>query len=448
MARPSCGCWIYCGCYADGVNQTARRKPGASRTGPAPSGRGRGRPTAGSSTTAPRPTPRAGRGASARRSSGGTSRSANGRATTRPTSRRDKPPDYRPPPDASGPAAIAGDTPFIMQADQRGWLFAPAGVADGPLPTHYEPQDSPVRNPLYRPPAQPVARRSSRTRTTATTRTPTSPGAEVYPYRRHDLPADRALHRRRHGALDAVPRRAAARVLLRGLARARRRARARARRLGDADQRPRRVEARVMVTDRMTPLQIEGRAVHRSGCPTTGARTATRKGDSMNELSSISLDPSSHIQEVKALSVDIRPGRRPRGPARRSSSRIPRARRHHRRDRDGAVSRSSPTRRAAQRAARRRRPGRRRRLRGAPAADGLLHRHLDLHRLQGVRGRVQGVEPGARGRPELDRHLPRQHRQGSAPTRWRHVAFIEQRVPVGGREANFQRGRARTAFAG
>ena len=25
----SCGCWIYCGCYADGVNQTARRKPGA-----------------------------------------------------------------------------------------------------------------------------------------------------------------------------------------------------------------------------------------------------------------------------------------------------------------------------------------------------------------------------------------------------------------------------------
>ena len=37
----------------------------------------------------------------------------------------------------------------------------------------------------------------------------------------------------------------------------------------------------------------------------------------MNELSSIALDPSSHIQEVKALSVDVRPGRRPRGPARK-----------------------------------------------------------------------------------------------------------------------------------
>jgi formate dehydrogenase major subunit len=30
----------------------------------------------------------------------------------------------------------------------------------------------------------------------------------------------------------------------------------------------------------------------------------------------MALDPSSHIQEVKALTVDIQPGRRPRGPAR------------------------------------------------------------------------------------------------------------------------------------
>ena len=29
----------------------------------------------------------------------------------------------------------------------------------------------------------------------------------------------------------------------------------------------------------------------------------------------MSLDPNVHIQEVKALAVDIRPGRRPRGPA-------------------------------------------------------------------------------------------------------------------------------------
>ena len=38
----------------------------------------------------------------------------------------------------------------------------------------------------------------------------------------------------------------------------------------------------------------------------------------MNELTSMSLDPSSHIQEVKALSAYIRPGRRPTGAARQA----------------------------------------------------------------------------------------------------------------------------------
>src|SRR5690606_41138063 len=32
----SCGCWIYCGCYARGVNQTARRKPGKDQNWVAP----------------------------------------------------------------------------------------------------------------------------------------------------------------------------------------------------------------------------------------------------------------------------------------------------------------------------------------------------------------------------------------------------------------------------
>ena len=40
----ACGCWIYAGCYAGGVNQVARRKPGsrADRRW-RPSGAGRGR---------------------------------------------------------------------------------------------------------------------------------------------------------------------------------------------------------------------------------------------------------------------------------------------------------------------------------------------------------------------------------------------------------------------
>ena len=45
--------------------------------------------------------------------------------------------------------AISGDDPFIMMADGRGWLYAPAGLLDGPMPTHYEPVESPVENLLY-----------------------------------------------------------------------------------------------------------------------------------------------------------------------------------------------------------------------------------------------------------------------------------------------------------
>ena len=45
--------------------------------------------------------------------------------------------------------AISGDDPFIMMPDGRGWLFAPTGLLDGPLPTHYEPFESPVGNLLY-----------------------------------------------------------------------------------------------------------------------------------------------------------------------------------------------------------------------------------------------------------------------------------------------------------
>ena len=59
-------------------------------------------------------------------------------------------PDAEPAEGATGPAALAGTDAFVMQADGKAWLYAPAGLTDGPLPAHYEPQESPVRNPLYR----------------------------------------------------------------------------------------------------------------------------------------------------------------------------------------------------------------------------------------------------------------------------------------------------------
>jgi formate dehydrogenase major subunit len=73
----------------------------------------------------------------------------------------------------------------------------------------------------------------------------------------------------------------------------------------------------VMVTARMVPIRLDGRVVEQIGIPFHwGPNGSGTSGDAANELSSISLDPTSHIQEVKAFSADIRPGRRPRGPQR------------------------------------------------------------------------------------------------------------------------------------
>jgi formate dehydrogenase major subunit len=62
-----------------------------------------------------------------------------------------KRPDYRPDwtTHPHGMDALGGDDPFIMEADGKCQLFVPSGLKDGPLPTHYEPVESPVRNAMY-----------------------------------------------------------------------------------------------------------------------------------------------------------------------------------------------------------------------------------------------------------------------------------------------------------
>jgi formate dehydrogenase major subunit len=76
------------------------------------------------------------------------------------------------------------------------------------------------------------------------------------------------------------------------------------------------IEARVVATDRIAPLVVNGRTIHQIGLPYHWGPNGYSVGDAANELASLSLDPNVHIQEVKAMSGDIRPGRRPRGRAR------------------------------------------------------------------------------------------------------------------------------------
>ncbi len=126
------------------------------------------------------------------------------------------------------------------------------------------------------------------------------------------------------------------------------------------------IEARVLVTERIAPLtrRRAGRST-RSGCRTTGGRTALRPATRPTTCSQLALDPNVHIQEVKAF--DLRHPARPpaaRAGAARARRRVPAAGRDHRADRDGAMT---VIRRAIPRDAT---DGRDR-----SAADRLLHRH-------------------------------------------------------------------------
>jgi formate dehydrogenase major subunit len=73
------------------------------------------------------------------------------------------------------------------------------------------------------------------------------------------------------------------------------------------------IEARVLVTDRVKPVRVEGRLVHQVGIPYHWGFRGLASGGAANDLSHMALDPNVHIQEVKAFSCDIRAGRRPHG---------------------------------------------------------------------------------------------------------------------------------------
>jgi formate dehydrogenase major subunit len=61
---------------------------------------------------------------------------------------------------------------------------------------------------------------------------------------------------------------------------------------------------------------VHGRTLHQVGLPYHWGWSGYSTGDAANDLVAISLDPNVGIQETKAFACDIRPGRRPTGPAR------------------------------------------------------------------------------------------------------------------------------------
>jgi len=309
----ACGCWIYSGCFAGDVNQTRRRDAGDLS---APGGW---------------VSPEWGWAWPANR------RILYNRASAdpegRPWSERkryvwwdegqerwtgydvpdfpaDKRPDYEAPPEALGMEAISGDGPFIMMPDGRAALYSPSGLLDAPLPTHYEPLESPVRNELYpNVGSNPVS---------VTWQRPENPLIEPedtrYPHvastfrltehhtagpMSRNLPWLAELQPEMFAEIDPVL--AASRNIVDG-------------EWMVVETERAEIEARAKVTNRVRPLQVGGRTVHQVCLPwhfgTYRSNEQGVTGDSVNDLVAMSGDPNVTIHESKAFRCEVRAGRR------------------------------------------------------------------------------------------------------------------------------------------
>jgi formate dehydrogenase major subunit len=310
----ACGCWIYSGVYADGVNQSARRKPDDAQedydrewgwTWPA------NRRTLYNRCSAdPEGKPWSER----KKLIWWDADEGEWVGDDVPDFPKTTPPGHVPPKGTSGSAGLRGDDAFIMQADGKAWLFAPSGILDGPLPTHYEAHESPVRNPLYGQQGNPTVKVYGRLDNPSNP-SPPEGHADTFPF---VLTTARLTEHHTAGGMsrqlpylselqpelfvEVSPELAR----LRGLAHN-----------GWAHVVTSRavVQARVVVTDRMAPLRIDGNVVHQVWMPYHWGSTGLVTGDVVNDLFGVVAEPNVFIQESKVATCDVRPGPRPRGPA-------------------------------------------------------------------------------------------------------------------------------------
>src|SRR5258706_8800624 len=217
-----------------------------------------------------------------------------------------KPPTAKADPNGDGLDAHSGADPFTMNPEGRGRLYAPTGLVDGPLPTHYEPVESPVNNLLYpETPNDPVVKHWRR---------PDNPEHGIdnpdFPYA---ITTYRLTEHHVAGAMSRwVPWLSELQPALfaeiseelaaeKGV------------KHGDwitIWTKRGEVEAKAMVTQRMKPLKIEGRTVHQIGLPFHFGYAGVVKGDVSNDLLLLVADRNVSMHEAKSFTCNMRPGRR------------------------------------------------------------------------------------------------------------------------------------------
>jgi formate dehydrogenase major subunit len=197
---------------------------------------------------------------------------------------------------ATGLDALSGADPFIMKPDGKGWLFVPSGLVDGPLPTHYEPAESPVRNPLYRQQASPVLKYWKRPDNALV-----EPGDSRFPhvittYRLTEHYLAGAMSRWNPWLTELQPElfielspELAGETGIRNLDWVR-------------ISTPRgSIRAKALVTRRLRPFTIDGKVVHQVGMPWHWGYEGVVTGDVVNELTALVGDPNVTIHEGKAF---------------------------------------------------------------------------------------------------------------------------------------------------
>ena len=308
------GCWIYTGVFADGVNQAARRKSRHEQSFVAPEW-GWAWPMNRRILYNRASADPEGRPWSERKAYVWWDADA-GEWTGQdvPDFEKTKPPSYRTRPGVDGVEAIEGVDPFIMQGDGKGSLYVPQGLLDGPMPTHYEPVESPFRNLLYGQQANPT-RKEYRRDDNPMNPAPPEEHVDVFPYvfttsrlTEHHTAGGMSRYLEHLSELqpemfvEVSPALAAERGL---------------EHMGWCHVITARsaVEGRVLVTNRLRPLKVEGRTVHQVWMPYHWGGGGLVRGDSTNDLFGITLDPNVLIQESKVGTCDVRPGRRPTGAA-------------------------------------------------------------------------------------------------------------------------------------
>ena len=304
----ACGCWIYSGCFKDGVNQTARRKPHWEQNWVSPEWAWAW--------------PHNRRLLYNRASADLEGKPWSDRkayvwwdeAQQKWTGHDEpdfvkKPPSYRPAKDARGKETISGIDPFVMQSDGKGWIYVPSGLQDGPLPVHYEPQESVLKNPLYGQQCNPTRMEWMRKNDNPYHQPYGDPRfpylLTTYRLTEHHTAGGMSrwlswLSELQPEAFCEVSPELAAQI---GLSNG-----------GWATLRTARgeIEARVLVTERMRPIQLKDRIVHQIGMPYHWSSKGLVRGDCPNELFSFVADPNVAIMETKAISVNIEAGRKGR----------------------------------------------------------------------------------------------------------------------------------------